>query len=155
MIFLLCNKEIYFLKAGIYMEINKETKDLPFRVLTTEQNKLNETMLKLLLKSEKIVQIVGNFTSEAEILNILGETSVDIILLDINIPHLNSYKLIHTIRVTYPHVKIIIYSDNLKSYNVIQSMKANEGVGFIPRDYDLNKIIDVIKSEMNCIYPNN
>lgn len=86
-------------------------------VVLVEDHNIVRDGIKMLLESEADIHIVGEASDGQKAIKLLEEgTDVDILLSDINMPNLDGIDMIGKLKVSHPHVKVIILTmlDNEK-----------------------------------------
>jgi DNA-binding NarL/FixJ family response regulator len=78
------------------------------KILIADDHQLFIDGLSELLKTEAAIQVVGQALNGSEVLQVLSHQSVDIILLDINMPNTDVVELVKAIRAKHAQTKIII-----------------------------------------------
>jgi DNA-binding NarL/FixJ family response regulator len=91
------------------------------------------------LRNSPKIYIAHTFT---EVAGILEADSADIILLDINLPDANSLVLVSLVKELYPHVAIIILTNNFNKYYLRLYSKIGAGY-FVDRLTDLARIPEI------------
>jgi len=83
-------------------------------------------------------------TSCHEALNYLDKNSVDLILLDVEMPEMSGYEMAGRIKQRGIRAPIIIISANTEKEDVEKAKNAG-AVGFLPKPFRPNQLIDKIK----------
>lgn len=78
------------------------------KILLADDHQIVIDGLKLILESKKQCVVVGEVTNGQEVLDFLVENSVDIVVLDINMPVMDGITCAKRLKSRYPHIKIII-----------------------------------------------
>jgi len=73
----------------------------------------------------------------------LKEKEYDLVMLDIKMPNTNTLQLMEYIRITYPSLKVIIFSMNSESIYAKRFLKAG-AKGFVNKDAPLDEVIKAI-----------
>ncbi len=100
--------------------------------------------LKLLLKDEPDMNVVETAFDGKELLNILPTHRADIILMDINMPHLNGLDAARFVKLSYPTLKIIM----LSTYNdehLIEKAKATGANGYLLKTTNKEELLQTIR----------
>lgn len=87
------------------------------QIMLVEDHNIVRNGIKVLLKKEKVFHVIGEATNGKEALEFLKQQDqVDIILTDINMPIMDGISLTKILKVSYPHIRIVILSmlDNEK-----------------------------------------
>lgn len=84
------------------------------KILIADDHQLFNDGMKMMLSAEDNLQIVGQVFSGKDVLDAVHRLQPDLVLLDINMPHLNGLDVAATLVGSYPNVRIIMltmYSD--------------------------------------------
>ena len=104
--------------------------------------------LKLLIKDEPDMNLVETAFDGKELLGILPTHRADIILMDVNMPHLNGLDTVRFVKQSYPSLKIIM----LSTYNdehIIEKAK-NLGVnGYLLKTTNKEELLQTIRLVYN------
>jgi two-component system nitrate/nitrite response regulator NarL len=104
--------------------------------------------LQLLLEKEDNIKIVGTAINGQEVLKILDTSTVDITIIDINMPGMNGIDAVALIRKKHPKVKVIM----LTSYNdkhLINKLLKGGANGYVLKDMDKNELHLAIETVMS------
>lgn len=80
----------------------------PISILIADDHQIVIEGLKMILDSNKQLQVVAEKSNGVEVLNYLSQESVDIVILDINMPEMDGIQCARRIKKEYPAVKVII-----------------------------------------------
>ncbi|MCR6638591.1 MAG: response regulator transcription factor [Sporocytophaga sp.] len=105
------------------------------KILIADDHQLFIDGLSSLMKNEPEIEISGQALNGAEVLSVLASKSIDIILLDINMPDTDIVALTKEIREKYPNLKVIIltmyhgtrYYTKLLKYGIHGYLYKSEG----------------------------
>jgi two-component system, NarL family, nitrate/nitrite response regulator NarL len=118
------------------------------KIIIADDHLLFINGLQLLLKEESWVEITDIANDGKELLDILHTNQPDLILLDLNMPHLNGLEASRHIKQNYPAVKLII----LSTYNeehLIEKAK-NIGInGYLLKNCNREELLQAISLVMN------
>ena len=78
------------------------------RVVIADDQELIRTSLKIILSTHKDLEIVGVAADGFEVLDILKQKEVDIVLMDIRMPHMDGVYCTKVIKEQYPATKVVI-----------------------------------------------
>jgi DNA-binding NarL/FixJ family response regulator len=95
----------------------------PIRIILTEDHQILRDGVKALIASGNI-EITGEASSGAELLNILQTQRPDIILMDISLPDISGIELTREISNRYPEIKVLILSMYTDENFINQAIKA-------------------------------
>ena len=88
--------------------------ETPTKILSADDHQLFNAGMKMMLAAEDNVHIVGQVFSGKDVLDAVHRLQPDVVLLDINMPHLNGLEAAEKLIKNYPAVRIIMltmYSD--------------------------------------------
>lgn len=85
-------------------------KQLPLQTLLVDDHAIFRAGLIKLLDANSQLKIIGELESGETLIDYLSTHEVDLIILDISLPHINGLELIPQIKKQFPHIKIIILS---------------------------------------------
>ena len=108
-----------------------------------------------LLKEYDNLNIIFDVSNGKELLAELKTNKPDIILLDIEMPIMNGKEALEKIQLKYPKIKVIIMSMYFNDDYIVEFIK-NGACAFLPKNFDIEKIVDAIQSvyELGYYYDN-
>lgn len=80
----------------------------PIRIILVDDHRLIIQAYSSLLSDVAHFEVAGSACNGQDVMNLLEHTEADVILLDANMPVMNGYETLKTIRKLYPKLKIII-----------------------------------------------
>ena len=114
------------------------------RLIIADDHTLFIDGLKLLLKDEPDMTLVETAFDGKELLSILPTHPADIILMDVNMPHLNGLDTARFVKQSYPSLKIII----LSTYNdehLIEKAKTLGVNGYLLKTTNKEELLQTIR----------
>ncbi len=72
----------------------------------------------------------------------------DLVMLDIKMPNTNTLQLMEYIKITYPHLKVIIFSMNSETIYAKRFLKAG-AKGFVNKDAPLDEVVKAIQQVLS------
>ena len=118
------------------------------RVLIADDHQmLREGIISMILGSSEI-EIVGQAANGIEVLNMLEKTEVDVLLLDINMPHMDGVETCKKVHKLYPLVNVIaltMYDEGA----LITKMVRNGAKGYILKNTGKEKLTAAIRTVYN------
>ena len=81
---------------------------MTIRILIADDHGLMRAGLHAMLEDESDVEVVGEAASGEEVLQLAGEVSPDIVLLDINMPGIDGIETTRRLRISYPQTRVLI-----------------------------------------------
>lgn len=113
------------------------------RIFLADDHALVRTGLRLLLKSDPAIEVVGEASNGRELLDKLVHICADIIVLDISMPEMSGLACISKIREYYPKTKIIILSMH-EDENYIKNAMNLGASGYVPKASADAELFDAI-----------
>lgn len=116
------------------------------RVLLFEDNKNFRESLSLFLASTENIWLIGAYPDARESVNLVRKTKPDVVLMDIQMPHLSGLEAMKSIKQSFPEVKILMQTIHDEDDKVFAAICAGAS-GYIlknstPETY-LQAIVDV------------
>lgn len=100
---------------------------------------------KALLKKNKDFNIVAEAKDGNEVMELLSHLNVDILLLDLSMPHLSGFEAISFVKEQFPQVKIIILTMHEEAEYIIKSVQ--KGVnGYLLKNTEPSELYHAIKT---------
>ena len=115
----------------------------PIEILIVDDHPMVIEGLKTLLSDDERIQVKDQFTNGRETLDFLAQESVDVILLDVNLPDINGVEMVNFILEIRPNIKIL----GLSTYSepsIINQMIKNGVKGYLLKNatsYELTNAI--------------
>ncbi len=100
--------------------------------------------IKTLLRGEPDVQVVAEATSGAAALAALEKTSVDMALLDINMPQMSGIQLCAELRRRYPQMRMLALS-MFEDHSSIQGMLQAGASGYILKNTSKAELLEAVR----------
>lgn len=113
------------------------------RIAIAEDHELVRQGIINLLSEEENLSIVSEVSNGAELLNDFRTKTIDIVLLDLEMPVMGGKEALKVISSRYPSVKVIILSMHYADDFIIDCVGAGAR-GFLPKNCDIEKVIDAI-----------
>lgn len=114
------------------------------KVLIVDDHQLMIEGLKVLLEDEENISVVSGAVSISEALEILHSSSVDIVLMDINMPEASGIDTTRKIKELFPSVKVIALTMH-EDISIISKMIKAGASGYILKRTNMQEVIDAIK----------
>ena len=115
----------------------------PIHIGMAEDHLLFRQGVIALLKEYEEINILFDVGNGKELLDILKTSKPDIVLLDIEMPVMNGKEALAKIQEKYPNVKVIMISMHYDDAYITEYI-INGAVGFLPKNCDIEKIVDAI-----------
>lgn len=99
--------------------------------------------LKKILSRFDEIEILADFSSAKEALDVLNKTRPDIVLCDISLPEMDGIEFTKKAKDKYPELKVIMLSSHKEEFYVLKSVEAKAD-GFLHKDVLENELIEAI-----------
>lgn len=113
------------------------------RIAFVDDHPLITEGLRTLLEKVTGLAVVGVFADGASLMQFLGRTTVDIVLVDIGLPDINGMELCKQIKTTYPGIVVLILSNHTERSLIDQSME-NGANGYVLKNASLQQLKEAI-----------
>lgn len=119
------------------------------KILLVDDHSVVRKGMKMLIESKMSEVIVYEANDGVEALQILGQSSIDVMLTDITMPNMNGLELIKQSSVKFPNVKKLVISMHLDEMYIKEAIEAGSN-GYLSKEMeDENEIIDGIKAVLD------
>lgn len=112
-------------------------------VVVDDHQLFREGIISLLSRSEDI-DVVGHASSVDELFNILKDTKVNIVLMDISMPGGDGLSAIEKARDEFPDVKCIVLTMHAEGQYVVKAVRSG-AFGYLIKNADETELFDAIK----------
>lgn len=113
------------------------------KVLIADQHPITRKgIISLLLEDDKY-EVVGEISDGNDILKFLTKNEVDVLILEIDIPNLNSITTIKSIKREFSHIKILILSCHPEEMYALSAIKYG-AAGYISKTASLERILEAV-----------
>jgi len=114
------------------------------RVLIVDDHQLMIEGLKSLLEDEEEIAFVSGTNSMKETLAFLEKNTIDVILMDVNMPHASGIEATKKVKELYPDIKIIALTMH-DDISVITKMIKAGASGYVLKRTNMNEVIEALK----------
>jgi DNA-binding NarL/FixJ family response regulator len=114
------------------------------RVILFEDNKNLRESIALSLSNVSDVWFAGAFPDARDAVNIVKKTKPDIVLMDIEMPHITGIKALHDIKAIFPDVKVLIQTVFEDEDRIFQAICGGAD-GYMIKVGDIDKYLLAIK----------
>lgn len=115
------------------------------RVLIADDHKLFREGIKSLLKEENGITVEVEVSNGAEILQKLESQTIDIVLMDIDMPQMNGITATHIIKEKFPDIKILVLSSYSELKFILDVMRAGAS-GYLVKDAENMDLVTAIRT---------
>ena len=116
----------------------------PIRVLLVDDHQMFLDGLNTMLAKNKDYTIIGTALNGKEAIEFLGKNPVDIVITDINMPHMSGTELTVAIKESMPDIKVLI----LSMYNereIIHEIVMSEAEGYILKNAGKQELLKALE----------
>lgn len=113
------------------------------RILITDDHAIVRTGLRTLLQSEPSLELVGEASGGYEAIDLVAETSPDILLLDLSMPDLDGIEVTKKLKPKYPELRILILTIHEDKALVREAIKAGAS-GYILKRAAESELVSAI-----------
>lgn len=114
------------------------------RVLIADDHTIVRRGLCLMLELKPGIAVVGEAQDGAEAITLAGELKPDVIIMDLEMPHVNGIQAIATIHNQQPGVRILVLSSFADEDNITQAIK-NGAAGYLSKDSPPSELAQAIR----------
>ena len=112
-------------------------------ILIVEDHKIVAEVLANILRHRGKFEVAGVVHSAKDALEQLSEQNIDLVLVDVSLPHISGIELVAMIHEKYPHIPSVVISGHNTSLYIKRSLDAGAR-GYIVKD-DIHDIVDGIQ----------
>jgi two-component system invasion response regulator UvrY len=94
------------------------------KILIADDHAVVRHGLKQIVTSDSQMMIVGEASNGNELLDLVRKTSVDVVVLDINMPGRNGLETLKELKRDYPSLPVIILSMHPEDQYAVRALKA-------------------------------
>lgn len=114
------------------------------KVVLVDDHQLFREGLKRIINLENDMEVVAEFADGEGVFDNYEDINADVILMDINMPHMNGVEATRRIKESYPEAKIMILSFHDDESYVFETLKVG-AAGYLLKDMDSETLIDAIR----------
>lgn len=114
------------------------------KILLADDHQVVRDGMKMLLEADERIRVVHQATNGLEVLEMLAQGSVDMVITDINMPHMDGLELLKIIKTKHPAIKVVMLSmhDSDKYLLEAHNYKAD---GYLLKNMSSDELIFAIK----------
>ncbi len=114
------------------------------KILIIDDHQLFREGVKRILDFEETFEVVAEGDDGSEAIELYGLNQPDVVLMDINMPHMNGIDATEQLLEAYPEAKVIILSIHDDESYVTHALKSG-ALGYMLKEMDADAIIQAIK----------
>lgn len=133
--------------ATLLTIIMEERAEQPINLLLVEDYAIIRAGMCALMGSLPNVNVVASAQNGREALTLLETHQPDIVVMDLELPHLNGRQATAAITQKYPHIRVIILSMHTDQQSVVEALQAG-AAGYLPKSASDTELQQAIKTVM-------
>jgi len=115
------------------------------RVVIADDHRLLREMLRLTLRQEKGIEIVGEAANGLQAINVISDLKPDIVLLDIIMPEMNGIKVLPAIKEKSPDTKALMLTVASDEAMIFKALKAG-AKGYLTKNVSISDLTKAIQA---------
>jgi len=115
------------------------------RVVIADDHRLFREGIRLILRQEKDIEIVGEAANGFQAINVVDDLKPDVVLLDITMPEIDGTQLIPQIREKSPKTKALMIIATMDEGMIFKSLRAG-AKGYVSKDSSVSDLTKAIKA---------
>jgi DNA-binding NarL/FixJ family response regulator len=118
------------------------------KILLADDHKIVRDGIKLMLESQAGIDVAAEASNGSEVLNILKDTPIDLVIMDINMPEMDGIAATKQIKATNSDVKVLALTMSNDDLHIRQMIQAGAS-GYIMKSAGRSELKDAILSIMD------
>ncbi|MCO6499087.1 MAG: response regulator transcription factor [Vicingus serpentipes] len=119
------------------------------KIMIVDDNDTNRSLLKLLFKTSRTINVIAEATDGNEAIEILLlNPDIDLIIMDIDMPDMNGIDATRKIKTIAPKIKILCNSFHSEAHYIQEMIKAG-ALGYINKNCTLDSYTQAINTIIN------
>jgi DNA-binding NarL/FixJ family response regulator len=114
------------------------------RVILVDDHQVLREGLRLLLKSEEDIQVIGEAENGTQALELAKETKPDVVVMDLGLPDISGIEVTRSIRNQIPGVRIVVLSMHTLKDFILNAIEAGAD-GYVPKSSTHESLLDAIR----------
>ncbi len=115
------------------------------RVLIADDHLIVREGLQLILETAEEFELVGEAADGAEAVQLANQLKPDVILMDLQMPHVDGLTAIEQIRAQQPQIAIVILTTYNEDDRMIRGLRAG-ALGYLLKDTDRETLLNTIRA---------
>ncbi len=113
-------------------------------VLVADSHPIVQKGLQSLFKSSSNISLLGFVASTEELFDVVGKQSVDIVLMEMDIPSVNGVTALRRLKKEHPDVKVVMFSGQSEDVYAISTLKAGAS-GYLSKTVPVEMIEEALQ----------
>lgn len=118
---------------------------MSIRLLVVDDHQIFREALQRLLLSVTDLEVVGQASTGAEVLELARATSPAVVCMDINLPDINGIEVTRALRIALPKVKVVALSAYLEQRYVLEMLKAGASA-YVTKSEGCDELLHAIRA---------
>ncbi len=114
------------------------------KVLIADDHPLVRSAVRRALEDERDIEVVGEATTGAKVLPLVGQTRPDLVVLDLSMPHVDGLACLDQIRRRHPDVKVVILSASADPDRV-QAALTRGATAYVVKSVDVRDLASALR----------
>jgi len=102
------------------------------KIVIADHHPITRKGITCLLKKDENFSIVGKANNGNELYKILENQSVDILIMEIDMPQINGINALRNIKLKFPKLRVLIFSTHPEEIYALRSIKSG-AAGYVPK----------------------
>lgn len=115
------------------------------RLLLADDHTILRDGIRALLSAEPDLDVVGEASNGAEVLALLETTTVDVVLMDVQMPVLDGFATMPELRLRFPEVRVLVLT-MLDHENYVARMLEAGALGYVLKNAAIGEITHAIRT---------
>jgi DNA-binding NarL/FixJ family response regulator len=116
----------------------------PYRILLAEDHALFREGIKMIIKRDPGLEVVGEVGDGLDLLECLKKTTPDMIILDITMPNLQGLDALKEIKTSYPDIKVLVLTMHKSKGHLLLAFSAGAD-GYLLKENSYNDLFAAIE----------
>ncbi|HQE93186.1 MAG TPA: response regulator transcription factor [Anaerolineae bacterium] len=117
----------------------------PIRVLIADDHLIVREGLRLILETAEGMELVGEAADGAEAVRLASQVQPDVVLMDLRMPGMDGLTAIERLRVTHPHIAVVILTTYNEDDLMVRGLKAGAR-GYLLKDTNREMLFHAIRA---------
>jgi DNA-binding NarL/FixJ family response regulator len=115
------------------------------KALLVDDHKIVRDGIRYILNSDKNIEVVGEASNGIEAIKYLEKNNeIDIVLMDINMPHLNGIDATEIIKKLYNKIHVLALTMHNEESYIVNMIKSG-AIGYVLKDTNSSSLLDAVK----------